>query len=200
MKMKTLPILCLLLAGLATAIAQTNTYTFAWSANPASDLVTNYVLRCTHPIDDTAVASNYGVSTNATVLLSPGIWECVVLAQNSVGISDPSDMVIVGQDSPIPPGEVSGITVRHQWFAGAFDLTATWTAATNAASYTASLLNLVTGTALTRTGANRSASWLRVPASAYRITVIGIATNGVQGPVATLELGVLKPGKVRDFK
>lgn len=190
-----------LFASLVPASAQTtNTYTFNWTANNPLDLVTNYVLRCVHPIDDTMVASNYGVATNATVTLSPGIWECVCLAQNFIGISDPSNMIVVGQEVQVPPEVVSGLGVNAKWHAGAFDIAGTWQLSPGAVSYNAILINLVTGTALLRTGVNRTASWLRVPASSYRLTVVAVSANGIQSSVATLEIGVLKPGKPKDFR
>ena len=195
-------ILCILLgASISNVGAQTNN--FDWPPNPASELVTNYVLRCVRPIDNTIVASNFGVATNAAILLSPGTWECVLLAQNYVGISDPSNVLVVQQaevDPILLPGIVSGLSITARWHAGAFDITATWLSATNAANYTVNLINLVTGTTLTRNGANRSASWLRVPASIYRLTAAGVNVNGLYGPLTTLELGTLKPGKPRDLK
>lgn len=195
--MKLLPAICLLIANLPVAA---QTYNFVWSPNPPANLVTNYVIRCIRPVDNALAASNHGVATNASVNLGPGTWECVLLAQNFTNISDPSDIVVVGQVVASPPGTVPDLAVRALWHAGAFDITATWHLSSGAISYNANLINLVTGTALTRTGANRSASWLRVPASTYRLTVAGINANGVQGPITTLEMGVTKPGKPKDFR
>lgn len=195
--MKPLSILSLL-ASLVPASAQI--YNFTWLPNPSVELVTNYVIRCVRPIDDTIVVSNAGVSTNFLMSPGPGVWECVLFAQNYTNISIPSDVVTVGQTVEPPPAVVSGLAVNAKWHAGAFDITATWQLSPGAVSYNAILINLVTGTALTRTVANRSASWLRVPASTYRLTVAGVGLNGVQGPVTMLEMGVTKPGKPKDFK
>lgn len=198
--MKTLPILCLLLASLTASAA---TFTVRWDANPPTDLVTNYVLSCSNPADSIVNTFSLGVETNGTFELNPGIWECVLRAHNSQGVSEPSNMVVLG--SPIPPpeiivGPVSGLTVRAVWHAGAFDISARWFAATNAASYTAHLINLNNNVDLIRVGGNLTASWARVPASKYRMTVMGVSTNSVSGPVTTIELGTLKPGKPQNLQ
>lgn len=195
--MKLISIFCLL-ASFYQASAQI--YNFTWSPNPSVELVTNYVIRCVRPIDDTMVVSNAGVSTNFLMSPGPGVWECVLLAQNYTNISDPSNVVIVGQTVEPPPGVVAGLAVNAKWHAGAFDITGTWQLSPGAVSYNAILINQVTGVALLRTGVNRSATWLRVPASTYRLTVAPVGPTGVQGPITMLEMGVTKPGKPKDFR
>lgn len=162
-----------------------------WSPNPDTDLVTNYVVRAFGP---TIKSVNVGVSTSFDLnVLGAGAWSVNVLAQNAVATSDPSVTLTWGSIAP-----VQNLAVKALWSAGAFDITATWTASPGAANYSARLLNLGTSVTVERPVTVTTATWARIPQGAYRLTVVAMSLNGAVSAPVTLDLGTLKPGQPRN--
>ncbi len=183
--------------------ARATIFTFQWTENSPLDLVTNYVLLCVNPASSASRTVQVGPSsTTAAIDLDPGTWECVCMAQNSVGISEPSNMVVVGSEITPPAsavGPVEGVTTKAIWKEGTFDILARWRVATNALAYTSHLINLATTVDLIYTGTNTLASWARVPPSQYRLTITA-SSNNVSGATTVVELGTTQPLKPNDFR
>lgn len=190
--MRTAITCCLLaLTTVAASAAALN-----WDPNPSTEMVTNYVVQASGP---STSSFSVGVATSFDLAVLPGgTWTLTVLAQNSAGTSDPSAPFTY--NAPLVPGPVSGIVITANWSAGAFDILAQWQPGANAATYTVNLVNTATGAGVPRSVSTTSTVWTRIPSGSYRFTVNGVSGSGVAGPVSTVNLGSIRPGRPQNLR
>ena len=91
--------------GVVTVVAQSIpvTKTLAWDANPASDAVTNYVVR----LDGVVIGSPTGTSQPVT-FTSVGVHTLSVIATNLWGDSAPGTLTV----NVVAPGQPAGLRVQ----------------------------------------------------------------------------------------